>query len=954
MQMNVTAGTPAYYALQLSGQTTTNWLPFTTPNLASNLGATDGVYVVSVGLRGLPADAAETWASIAFTRDTTPPIVTLTNLASLTGSRPFIDPAGFVPKALSSLRYTVVDANGVTNSRSGCVTAQGLSLNDPYHVANSFQCVDLALALGVNQISIQAVDWAGNVAMTNFAYVFDTNGDITPPAINVTWPPSGTLISGDSFTVQGNLDDDTATASLQYLDTNGILQTINGLVERGGNLWVQNVPLVAGTNNFTVTATDAAGNMSTNNINVVQSSLSLVITPLTTEAMNCGYAMVTGTVDDPDATIIVNGIPGTNYYGNWEVDNVPLPPGGTVTLLATVQPLEGPATEIDLEQDRKSVVFTQTYGNNLNGSEDGNGSAYGSHGHFEEQGKLEWARGVGGTNWGTAYSTNYDTGESSYDETVTIWPADKGYLPTLKGIQIISGFWIPASYGLPETVYQYTNEVDPPTVEWMEKAEVSMNGCFRDSFGNSVGSYGFSVASCRTVGLFTGSKALRQGQSLFDLNTTLVEKSGLTINPSHPLNVGWGGMPGTSLLGETIRDVPPDRIFLDAVGRLGSDGQLWTVQPRDLEIAITPIVAGGSAEGVSAAFKVSTNPPTTSDASRTPINGALPGAPDFELTIKANSITLSKHVVAAGADFCVGQKVQFELSAFPDGVTATNFQWVLDGSFVNDHAQSNSDSSDNYFENRDLLSNPIITNCWWVSGGFNPPSTYNAKYSCTLLFTNGNPSQSNSATGLFNMYKPEGKITTKTTSVGIYPYQNSWQGIFFNSYSGPGIIFSNSISYGLGFPDSGIVEWVQVDFSPVIKLLTTNSILHTNLQSGFGPYGDEPIPYNTFLPGTFVPVDTPAIKLPNGNEYERGEGSAVFEMWMMFHPGGGIAVPLRAVIWSWSGSATNSIDPVLGWNTWSLEHGTNSIDPPDFPTESFPIWNSHVANFQMNPAVNYR
>ena len=116
--------------------------------------------------------------------------------------------------------------------------------------------------------------------MTNFAYVFDTNGDTTAPALTLVWPPDGTQVSGDNFTVQAWMDDDTAAVALQYTDTNGIVQTVNGLVERGGNVWVPSVPLAAGTNSLSLLATDAAGNVSTNNFSVVQSSVNLSITPL--------------------------------------------------------------------------------------------------------------------------------------------------------------------------------------------------------------------------------------------------------------------------------------------------------------------------------------------------------------------------------------------------------------------------------------------------------------------------------------------------------------------------------------------------------------------------------------------------------------------------------------------------------------------------------------------------
>ena len=245
---------------------------------------TDGVYVVTVGLCGLPLNATQTWQSVTLFRDTTPLTLALTNPAVLSGSRPFIDPAGYATRALSAITWTVVDANGGTNSGNGIVVDQSWNLLDQYHVTNWFQCVDLALALGTNWISIQAVDWAGTVAVTNFAYVFDTNGDTTPPSLTLVWPQDGTQVSGDTFTVQAWTDDDTAAVALQYTDTNGIVQTVNGLVERGGNVWVQNVPLTAGTNSFTLTATDAAGNVSTTNFSVVQSSVALTVTPLSQDA----------------------------------------------------------------------------------------------------------------------------------------------------------------------------------------------------------------------------------------------------------------------------------------------------------------------------------------------------------------------------------------------------------------------------------------------------------------------------------------------------------------------------------------------------------------------------------------------------------------------------------------------------------------------------------------------
>jgi len=72
--------------------------------------------------------------------------------------------------------------------------------------------------------------------------------------------------------------------------------------------------------------------------------------------------------------------------------------------------------------------------------------------------------------------------------------------------------------------------------------------------------------------------------------------------------------------------------------------------------------------------------------------------------------------------------------------------------------------------------------------------------------------------------------------------------------------------------------------------------------------------------------------------------SGSYEMFMMFQPSGGCPVPLRAVTWSWSGAFTKSS------GVWSGT-STNSIDPPDYPTTSFPTWNSSVKDYHWNPSL---
>ena len=940
MQLNLTAGVPNYYAVLLNDQTVTNWLPFTATNLNVYLGATDGVYVVSVGLRGLPADATETWASLAFTRDTTPPTLTITNLPSLSGSRPFIDPAGYAAKALSSIRYTVIDANGGTNSGNGIVTAQGLNLSDPNQVTSWIECVDLALALGTNRIFIQTVDWAGNVAVTNFNYVFDTNGDTTAPAVSLAWPAAGTLISGDSFTVQGTLDDDTATASLQYLDTNGILQAVNGLVERGGNLWVENVPLVPGTNNFTLTTTDAAGNMSSTNINVIQSDLALVINPLDSGAMNYALGTVTGTVDDPDALITVNGIQGTNYAGYWEVDNVPLGTNGTVTLLATAQPIEGAPTQTLLEEDRQPVVFTQSYEYGLDFSGLWVFGSVTETCHIE----LNWARGQGGTNLNVDEGVEIDTGYYTRSVTETIWPPDNGYIPTLAGQTIIS------VYDGDTLWYSLTNSVPAPRVEWMEQS--SSAGAWVPSYYYPVYYVNWNESSGRAVKLFTGGKATRPQQTLFDLSAGLTQENNW-FDPADPENwmVTTDGLLFETFLWTYLPTVavPSAQIDLGGLGNLDEDGQLWKVLPDGKEIVITPAVAGGSAEGSSSAFRADASKPTSSADSALNVTGSLPTAPKYVPHITANGITLSNDVVATGANFCVGQDVPFALSGLPDGAIADYFQWTLNGTFVNDHNQANSYCSDNYFENEDLLKNAVLTNCWWVSGGFSPPAIYKASVTCTLYFTNGSLPVGINVSGLFTMHKPKPNII-QTFKYGTPTVLASYNMLtLYEFYQvGGGVRQTNSMQFVGGIEShgfSGYGKFVQIGNIDLTGYAYTNGVTVANpnvtgVLDNEDPYGSQPAISHDVIPSLVPNYNTvELVDAPEANGLLTVRLNCDFTDYLMFQPNtsGSIYVPLGTVDWHVHSHGSAPL--------FSILPDATVIGPGDITdTENFPAWTIILSN----------
>ena len=546
-------------------------------------------------MSGLATNATQSFQTVTVFCDTTPLTLAFTNLPAFSGSRPFIDPAGYTTRALSALTWTVVDATGATNTGDGMVVAQGWSLADPYHVTNWFQCVDLALALGTNWVSIQAVDWAGTVAVTNFAYVFDTNGDITPPG------PDPDLAAGrhpsqrDTFTVQAWMDDDTAAVALQYTDTNGMVQTVNGLVERGGNVWVQNVPLAAGTNSFSLTATDAAGNVSTNNFSVVQSSVALTINPLSQTDLQYGYATVTGDGWRPG----LHDHRKRGAWGSimataaWEVDNVPLAAwrrGGVASDGAVRAPLQlnqqrqlraaaspaGRRLQTLLQQQRGPIVFTQTYSYKLDYSVT-DWTWQGTNAIRTHHIDFQWARGTGGTDTETL---------------ARIAPGAGMVSSTVLGEDVASGqrlYAQPARAGVGSYYWNgvfelsTTSAQSSPLVQWMEKSTSS--GAWPIQFQAN-----WAESSSRQVHLFTGGSPMRQQQGLFNVSASLSYESVLDTNrvwATGPLTIRAWFTRRSSRQPRHLWSCRLQQISLGALGNLGNDGHLEGSRSNGSELVIT-------------------------------------------------------------------------------------------------------------------------------------------------------------------------------------------------------------------------------------------------------------------------------------------------------------------------------------------------------------------------------
>jgi alpha-tubulin suppressor-like RCC1 family protein len=254
--------------------------------------------------------------------------------------------------------------------------------------------------------------------------LYDYTNGIVPilSSLNIIWPQNGTPISGSNFTLQAQVNDPAVTVTASIVDTNGDTNTVQGLVEQDGAVWVQNLPLVGGTNTLTVTATDRLGNQATTNLTVTQSSVILTMNPLTSDQLNQQSVDVTGTVSDTTCDVFVNGVEATNDDGTWAATNVPVNPTGMATF--HVQAYVGdPVLEADqnFTQPQPPMVVVSSYSAlGYYASTDSLGTAF-----FQEDDNWTWNSG------GTAFITAYIEGGAGFlgidPDLVSIPPDTNGY-----------------------------------------------------------------------------------------------------------------------------------------------------------------------------------------------------------------------------------------------------------------------------------------------------------------------------------------------------------------------------------------------------------------------------------------------------------------------------------------------------------------------------------------------
>ena len=545
---------------------TGSWLAYNS-NFSVTLPDLDTNYTVLVALRGMIATNPPVTDSTELTLDRVPPVLCITNpvlvSAASTVVKPYLQLQGYGNEPLASLYYNITNEFESLTNQQFFVTDQEFDTNRFDFTTNHFQAFDMALATNVNQITLRVSDRAGNVATTNITVTLDFSGDTTPPALALLWPTNGMQISGTNFYMRGKINDETATLTARLIDANDVTNDFTGIVERNGMFWVENMPLEAGTSSIQITATDAAGNVSSTNLSVVKSSVTLTINSTPTgDDLYQPTGTVSGTVSNPSYSVTVNGVAATvDSGGNWTAENVPNTGIGTATFNVSAVAASGgggsPPANASKEVEMGPII-------------DVSGHSCGWRWDLKNVPLplyYSWEKGYTSTlepksdgDWHRTYSGTVNTKERSdttgeYSSSAE-WSSENqnGNLNGLfeKSVPDISiDQWIGNEVKIVEHYF-----ADPPKMHWYHNGKDGTEG---DDY--------LEIAAKTSLKLYTGGKASISKQNLFRLSASGEEY----LQPRRPR---WLDTPWKHI----------ERSKFKIMGKSpGSDGNVWIVLPDNAQ-----------------------------------------------------------------------------------------------------------------------------------------------------------------------------------------------------------------------------------------------------------------------------------------------------------------------------------------------------------------------------------
>lgn len=521
------------------------WMP--TPSLFNvALGSGDGTRQVWVGVKGLGGQSH--WVMTEVTVDTTAPDVTIDGANPLTTSQPVIQITGQSSEWLSAVTCDVQNASGVFMGQTAVLRPHGFdTATGKLLPSTQFQCYDVELAEGLNTLTLHVEDLAGNVSVRTLQCTFDLQNDHTAPNMTVHWPLSGASVAANEFTLRGVLDDPTATISVDGLGKG----SIQGVVERNGDFWVEHLPLVAGVNAFTITAKDVKGNANTANWSLNRSSLSIGINPIPENELPNPFVDVTGFIIATDHTLWVNGVKATWVSQpqaspwTWKAISVPLNKGGTAIVQARAipnsdnnggqtapkepfgggtlgNPLSAFQRDAGLEPEKPPAWYVARYTSDIHWQWNYCGVIQRDT-PFKWEMRTRWEDGGPEhfselTQWFTPWQ-QFEGGSPGCNESVTRWdwpaehwPRNRAGGPTLPGTESRSCDW--------EGFTPYSGDCGPPCIPF-ERCAVFQRWTSDDTECASSTEYTRSAST--QILLETGGKYAVRGERVYAIHATAAE-----------------------------------------------------------------------------------------------------------------------------------------------------------------------------------------------------------------------------------------------------------------------------------------------------------------------------------------------------------------------------------------------------------------------------------------------
>lgn len=972
---DVTIGSPAYYSVLVDNTnfTTATWSSYASTNIVASLGSLQGWHQLWVGLKGPSPGATVTWVWKRLKLDFTPPKIVVTNPATSTVDVPMIQVSGYSTEDLAYISCAVSNASGIVSNLDSGVTSRLYNTNNWEFTTNYFECLDVPLTNGLNTVIIQSADLAGNVTTTNFNFTVDYSSKTNPPIVQITAPLDGMMLAGNCFTLRGQVNDPTVTITASITDTNGNVNTIDGLVERNGRFWLEGVPLSGGTNALSIVVSDVVSNTTVTNISLVQSPLTLTITPQSDDSQLWQPTVnVIGTISDASYAVWVNGVAGTNNGdGTWAANNVPTTPGGVAIFDVTayppgeapsgslsgtgVNPQTADSVNTTSDPDKPPRLYMDYYTESDAGSivDTGPGGYYYT---ADINAFYAWSQ----TNGGNGMQIN--------DLNIT---AANGW-ESLQGNCFLSSppsEWPLIATGTNNTYTYYDEDVDDipfsssesETNYWtplcinehcVAQAAISANhlgvmftfGSWGWEFPNTL-SGGYNRTADAFWKLQTGGKAISNRQNLFQLTASATQMLDPLTEPvfgsqeQPTADDGTGGIlrwVSSNQPGPTSKPVPSQNITIDGLP-LGNDGNLWRTYSDNITRDVTPKVSGVDF------YTFTISPPQKYHPYITAGSGFAWGNLDY-----------------AVPRFCVGEQVTFTFNGLPDYANYLA-HWSLPQKYVNEQWQHQklinvpgtgesyleSYGSINYRVNTDLLTNLPSTSCWFVNG-----SGGRISVGAYLYFANGQQVFVSSY-GNISVYRPTGSIVSRFAyGTPTVEWHDAWTYLSSsgNLKVGAGVNSPRSMDFlgGVQSKYPGQVKWIQIadlDFTGT-GFLDGAPIINPNVsgvldnQDPFGPIcgivaNVVPNPAKNW---NTVPLDDSPQAASFGTINPIIRLNCTLHDYLMFQPSdGGIWVSLGQTSWSTQSGATWPSTVIVPSNAVS---GPGNLDGSD----NFPEWTSVFGN----------